>query len=102
MIRHIVFFRFKKEVDNSAREIFADTLRALKDSIDEVIDMEVAFDSAHTPNSYDLALNSTFGSIEAVNRYAVDEAHIKVLEDVKKLCEAVSKIDYSFNEKDFK
>lgn len=100
MIRHIVFFRFKKEVDRSARENFAQTLRDLKNSIDEVIDMEVAFDSAHTPNSYDLALNSTFESMAEVNIYAVHEAHIKVLEDVKKLCEAVSKIDYSIDKED--
>jgi len=93
MIRHIVLFRFTGDVSNERRETFADQLRALKVSIPEVREMEVTFDIAHTPNSYDLSLYSTFDSMDDVNSYAIHPEHLKVLDEVKKLCSDVAKTD---------
>ncbi|MDH5541833.1 MAG: Dabb family protein [Nitrospinota bacterium] len=95
MIRHIVLFKMKEGSTGEEKEKLMADLAGLKDSTDGLmLECEVASDVASTPTSYDVALNSLFESMEMVASYQVHPAHVKVLEYIKKVCGAISKIDY--------
>ncbi|MBF0171581.1 MAG: Dabb family protein [Nitrospinae bacterium] len=96
MIRHIVFFTFRPEVPVAERERFADQLRRLKETVPEVRELTVAFDVGKKGNSFELALDSSFDSMEAVEAYAVHPDHVKILDEVKRLCAATAKVDYYY------
>ena len=94
MIRHIVFFRFKENVDRDSIEEFASALLALKGTISQVKEIAVAFDVGGKNNSYDLVLNTLFDSMNDVETYAVHPEHVKVLDSVRRLCADTAKVDY--------
>ncbi|MBI5815300.1 MAG: Dabb family protein [Nitrospinae bacterium] len=94
MIRHIVFFKFKKGVSQKEMDALAEELCALKSHIHLLREMEVCFDRAHMANSYDMALNSLFDTMEDMEKYAAHPAHVKVLATIRILCESHVKVDY--------
>ena len=69
-------------------------LAGLEREIDLVRRIEVAEDVGRKANSYDLALNTLFDSMEDVEKYAVHPAHLKVLDTIKRMCESTVKVDY--------
>ena len=93
MIRHIVLFKFKAETGDGQRKEFAKALKRLKKQIPFIKELEVGFDVAGKPNSYDIALNSVFETLDDVEEYAVHPDHVKVVEMVKTLCESSVKVD---------
>lgn len=99
MIRHIVFFSFKTNVSDQRRELFATELRALKYSISQVKELDVAFDVGRKGNSYDLVLDSQFDSMEDVDTYQGHPAHVMVLGSVASLCEKTAKVDFEIADK---
>ncbi|MCK5236757.1 MAG: Dabb family protein [Deltaproteobacteria bacterium] len=94
MIQHIVFFKFKDNVTEADKERLTTELRSLKDNIALVKELTVGVDVAHQKKSYDLALNSTFETMEDLMAYAVDEYHLEVLKLVVELCASTCKVDY--------
>jgi len=94
MIRHIVFFKLKEGISKKEADGFVQELLDLKKHIAFVRDIEVCRDEGRKHNSYDLALNSLFDTMEHVEEYAIHPAHVKVLETVKKLCDSTVKVDY--------
>ncbi len=96
MIRHIVLFRFKKDVPTEYREGLVADLNGLKDKIPVVRSLEIGIDIGRKENSYDIALNSTFDSFDAIEEYSVHPEHIKVVEKIKELCDQTCKVDYKF------
>ncbi len=94
MIRHIVLFKFRDGVEKPQKDSLAQALKALTEKIDYIREMEVGFDVAGKHNSYDLGLNSTFDSLEDVERYAVHPDHIKVVDMVRELCASSVKVDF--------
>ena len=94
MIRHIVFFKLK---DNSSEEDLTrltSTLQSLKGKISLVRELTVGKDVGRQAKSYDLALNTTFDSMEDLASYAVAPYHLEVVEVIKELCESTCKVDY--------
>ena len=94
MIRHIVFFKLK---DNSSKDDLTrlvSKLESLKGEIPLVKELVVGTDVGRQAKSYDLALNTTFDSMEDLASYAVDPYHLKVVDLIKELCETTCKVDY--------
>jgi hypothetical protein len=96
MIRHLVFFRFKAETAQAEREDFLEMLRALPGKISVIKSFEAGFDVLRTPRSFDVALNSTFDDLAALDVYAKHEHHLPVVERVKIICEQVAAVDYEY------
>ncbi len=96
MIRHIVLFKFRNGLSEESRKKLVAALRDLKKSISLVKELEVGADVAGKPNSYDIALNSVFETLDDVERYAVHPDHLKVVEMVGELCESSVKVDFEF------
>ena len=94
MIRHIVLFKFKNGVTSEEKQRLALELANLKQNIGNVRDLELEMDIGGKHNSYDMALNTLFDSMEEVNAYAVHPAHVKALDTVRNLCESTAKVDY--------
>jgi len=95
MIRHIVLFKFKKGVTQQEKNSLARELENLGKIIERVRSLEVAFDEARQHNSYDLALNAVFDTMEDMEAYSVHPAHVKAVDTVNRLCETRVKIDYT-------
>ena len=94
MVRHIVFFNFNDDASDTNRSQLIDGLRGLKSKIDLIKELEVGTDVAHTPKSYDIALNTLFDSFEDVQTYISHPSHVEVVELVKKYCSSTAKVDY--------
>ncbi|MDH4183117.1 MAG: Dabb family protein [Nitrospinota bacterium] len=94
MIKHVVFFKFKPGVTDREKEGLAYELEMLANSISQIKSILVAPDIGQKNNSYDLALDTSFDSMEDVETYAAHPAHVKVLETIGKLCQTTAKVDY--------
>jgi hypothetical protein len=94
MIRHVVLFKFKPGVTDREREGLAYELERLGGVINTIKSLQVAFDIGQKNNSYDLALDSQFESMADVDTYSAHPAHVKALENISRLCEAVAKVDF--------
>ena len=94
MIRHIVLFKFKENVDGERRKVLISALSGLKDNILLVKELEVGVDTGHKHNSYDIVLNSLFNTFDDVEAYAVHPEHLKVVDLVKEMCQSSVKVDF--------
>ncbi|MBE9504490.1 MAG: Dabb family protein [Proteobacteria bacterium] len=94
MIRHIVLFKFKEDVDEERRTILISALNGLRDKISLVKELEVGVDIGNKHNSYDIVLNSLFNTFDDVEAYAVHPEHLKVVDLVKEMCQSSVKVDF--------
>lgn len=94
MIKHLVFFKFKPEIDQARREAALCELRKLPDRIDFIRSFEVGTDVLRSPRSWDAVLIAEYDDLAALNRYAVHEAHLPVVELMKAICESIGSVDY--------
>ncbi|QAY66445.1 Dabb family protein [Paenibacillus protaetiae] len=93
MITHIVFFKLK---DGSAENVerTAQVLRDMKGKIDVLKSIEVGIDVVHSARSYDIALVTTFDSLEALEAYQVHPVHQKVIVHMNEVRESSVSVDY--------
>ncbi len=96
MLKHIVFFKFRKDVQESGIADFEKALGGLPGTISEIIEFQFGRDILHTERSYDFALVSGFENLEAMKRYQVHPAHQAVLVKVRELCESVLAVDFEY------
>tara|TARA_R100000027_G_scaffold254_2_gene312 strand:+ start:3525 stop:3827 length:303 start_codon:yes stop_codon:yes gene_type:complete len=82
MVKHIVFWNFAEAADGHSKAENLDrveaALLALKDSIPELLEIEVGRDFNGSPAAYDMSLYSVFESREGLNAYQVHPEHEKV------------------------
>ena len=98
MIRHIVLFKLnqensklnKKEVLN----LLKTNLENLKNKIPEIKFYEVGINLIDSPNSYDIALNSEFKSLEDLKKYKIHPEHLKIVEIINNYCDNRVVVDY--------
>lgn len=93
MITHIVLFKMKDRSPEGI-ERSAQVLRDLEGKIDELLSIEVGIDVLHTERSYDIALTTTFESLEALQAYQVHPEHQKVIEYMATARESSISVDY--------
>ena len=78
MIKHIVCFKL---IDNSAsaKEETRDVLLSMKGKVPQIVDIEVGVDFLSSPRSYDIILQVTLQSRQALDEYQNDEYHRSVV-----------------------
>ena len=78
MIKHIVCFKL---IDNSvsAKEETRDVLLSMKGKVPQIVDIEVGMDFLSSPRSYDIILQVTLESRQALDAYQIDEYHCSVV-----------------------
>ena len=94
MIVHIVMFKFKDEdkMQNIAK--VKEALLELPSKIDELKSLEVGVDFNQSERAFDLSLYSTFDTKEALQSYAIHEAHLKVVALIKEVTLESKVVDY--------
>jgi hypothetical protein len=95
LIRHIVLWTLKKEEKDRAQEIAADLRRkfqALLGVVDGLEAVELGWNYAG--GDYDLVLNCTFSTREAVQAYQTHPAHLAIKTLIHTLICARTSADY--------
>ncbi len=89
MIVHIALFKLKPGVPRDDPRVVAaiERLAALKDSIDGIVDWEVARNITERPVTSDVALYSTFTDREALAAYGPHPAHREFVEAMREIAE---------------
>ncbi len=95
MVKHIVFFKIKENLDRSAasREII-ETLKPLKDQIPQIRFYELGINFADRESAYDVALVSHFDNKAALDVYRNHPLHKEAVEKIKKYILQTAVVDY--------
>lgn len=101
MIKHIVLFKLADEAEGNSKAenaaIIRQRLEALKDSIPEILKIEVAINHAGAPaGNYDIMLDSEFRNLNDLQTYISHPEHQKVGEFIVKVRTGRAAIDYQF------
>lgn len=89
----MVLFRLK---DRSGENIerTREELLSLKDRVPAIRSFEVGADIVRSERSYDLALISTFDSLDDLDAYRVHPEHLKVIDFIAQVKESSIAVDY--------
>lgn len=96
MVKHIVLFKFMEEKKESDMNTLIEKLRELPDKIDLIRSYEVGANVVEGPRNYDVALVSTFDSLEDLKAYAACDPHTEFIEFMKTCVEDVKVLDYEY------
>jgi len=94
MLKHIVFMKFKPSVTQADIDQLKKDLGGLPAAIPEIREFVFGQDILRTERSWDFALVSAFGDLEAMNRYQVHPGHQVVLQKVRAMCESLMVVDF--------
>jgi hypothetical protein len=94
MLTHIVIWKYRADVEQSARQEHVKKLRALAALIPEVQTLSVGSDTLFLPRSYDTGLVATFADRAALDAYTVHPEHVKVVEFGRTINEHVASVDF--------
>lgn len=95
MIKHIVCFKLK---DNSEENCLktAEILKSMRGNVPSLIDIEVGVDFLHSQRSYDIILQVTLESVQALDEYQNDDYHCNVVKKhMHSVMESSVAIDYN-------
>ena len=88
MIRHIVMWKFRRDLEQTPMEIAAEMksrLEALNGKSEGLLRAEVGVNIKETASSFDAVLTADFTSWEAMEAYKVNPLHV-VISDYCKKC----------------
>ena len=95
MVRHIVCYKLKDptdEVKQKTKEIFL----SMQGRVPEVKFVAVGIDELHSERSFDIVLDVTFDSFEAMAAYQNDPYHVSVVKKhVHSVKESSVSVDYT-------
>lgn len=94
MLTHIVVWKYRKEVEQFAREEHVKLLSALAAIVPEVKSLTVGFDTLHLPRSYDTGLVAIFEDRAGLDAYTIHPDHVKVAEFGRSISEHVASVDF--------
>jgi hypothetical protein len=94
MLTHIVVWKYRADVEQSARAEHVKLLRALASIIPEVQSLAVGFDVLFLPRSYDTGLVATFADRAALDAYTIHPEHVRVAEFGRSISEHVASVDF--------
>ncbi|PWD99843.1 Dabb family protein [Marinilabilia rubra] len=99
MIKHIVLFKFKENLEESEKsqrlEKIKTDLEALISKVETLKKMEVGL-NCNPDEKYDLALISEFDSMEGLKAYAVHPEHVKAGSSIREILVERACVDYEF------
>ncbi len=97
MIKHIVLFQFKPFESESAKttklEEIKSGLEALPAKVDVIKSLSVGLNS-NPAEQYDLALETTFNSLEELDIYAKHPDHVAVGKIIREILEKRACVDF--------
>ena len=94
MLTHIVFFKLKKRDKKSVEEA-KNTLLSMQNKISLFKSFQVGEDVVHSARAYDLALLTTFDSLEDMQAYQVHPVHVNEVKAVMQPnVEATASVDF--------
>ncbi len=96
MIQHVVVLKFKAGVSESDIEALENALERLPGTIPEIMTYDFGRDIVRSERSFDFALVSSFKDLDALKRYQGHPEHLKVLDLVKKMCDQIVAVDFTF------
>ena len=101
MIKHIVCFKIKDEAEGKSKAdniaIMTELLLSLKNKLPMLKSLEVGKNSPLADASnFDVALITTFDSMNDLNNYQVHPEHKKVAEFIGKIRESRACIDFEY------
>lgn len=100
MVRHIVCYKLKDptdEVKQKTKEIFL----SMQGRVPEVKSVAVGIDELHRERSFDIVLDVTFESFEAMAAYQNDPYHVSVVKKhVHSVKETAVSVDYSMPDRE--
>ncbi len=99
MIRHLVMWKLSETAEGKTKsenaQIIKESLEALNGQIPDLLSIVVGVNDPATPASnYDVVLNCTFPSVDALNAYQVHPLHVAAATYIKKVVEARVCVDY--------
>jgi hypothetical protein len=98
MIKHIVMWKLKDNVDGKNKSEIASFLKEqlenMKNTVPEIVNIEAGINFNRGPIAYDLSLYSEFNSEEDLASYQDNEDHKKVKELIVKYAENGVVVDY--------
>lgn len=94
MLTHIVIWKYRADVEQSAREEHMNRLRALASLIPEVQTLSVGSDTLFLPRSYDTGLVATFADRAGLDAYTDHPEHLKVVALGRSISEHVASVDF--------
>lgn len=98
MVRHIVLWKFLEQAGGADRQTnlirARELLLSLKSAIPEIMEIEVGITAPTSEQSFHLALNSRFGSYEALRTYQNHPAHLRVVDFLRKVQSAKAVADF--------
>jgi hypothetical protein len=94
MLTHIVIWKYRADVEQSAREEHVSRLRALASLVPEVQTLAVGSDTLFLPRSYDTGLVATFADRAGLDAYTVHPEHVKVVAFGRTISEHVASVDF--------
>ncbi|ORU92886.1 MAG: stress responsive protein [Cycloclasticus sp. symbiont of Bathymodiolus heckerae] len=99
MLKHIVLWTLHDSAEGNSKEenalLAKSRLEALKDTIPEIIDIEVGVNHVGQGSSVDLSLYSVFANEAALKRYQAHPEHQKILPFIGAITNGRHVIDYS-------
>ena len=94
MINHVVFIKFKPEVDDADIEDLEKSLNDLPNKITEIHSYEFGRDLVRSDRSYDFALVSLFANLQTLEQYSNHPQHLKVVQKIRKLSSDIITVDF--------
>ena len=95
MLTHIVVWKYRADIEQSAREEHVKLLSALAGVIPEVRSLTVGFDTLHLARSYDTGLVAVFDDHLGLDAYTIHPEHVKVAEYGRSISEHVASVDFT-------
>lgn len=101
MIKHIVMWKIKDNGNGKSTlenaKMIKQAIEALKEDINEIINIEVGINVIEGNDAYDIVLNSQFESVENLKTYQKHPAHVEVVKSIADLLGAKAVVDYEMN-----
>lgn len=94
MVRHVVFFKFKPEVEKAERVEFAAKLRQLQQDIDVIRSLEVGQNFTESPRAMDIILIVDLDTQHDLTVYDQHPQHQPVKQAAAQLCTESRVVDY--------
>jgi len=94
MIQHMVVFKLKADVDETAFAELEQKLADLPDHIAEIESLDFGLDVVRSERSYDFGLLAGFKDLEALRRYQEHPKHQEVLTRLKAFAEQIIAVDF--------
>ena len=97
MIRHVILFKFKASASQHQRREALDKLTDLGTKVSQVREWSTGLQAFQRDKGYDMALVSSFDSLDALEEFRREPEHTKVREYLLKVADWIV-VDYEFRE----